>query len=421
MSETSEFYAAVDRSFQAGETVAVGSVVRTRGSTPRRVGARMLIRADGSTRGTIGGGCGEAEVWRTGLQVIADGEPRRVIVDLTQDISMLSEGVCGGILEVLVEAWSPTPGPEATNWLARPTGEPIELVGALRAHLAVQEPVLVATVVERTDGGTPQLARVLLPPDGEPVGDLAWPALQRQVVRDAPDLLQTGASETREYNLEDGRAAVFFDVLQPQPMLIVVGAGHIAVPLARVGSLLDFTVVVLDDRPALADPARFPTADRVIADDFEAALDSLPMTPSTYVVLVTRGHTHDVRSLRRLLGRPTGYVGMIGSRRRVFAVFKLLHDEGVAIEDLLRVHAPIGLDLEAETPAEIAVSIGAELMKVRRGGRAASLSDRSRAEYLYSLTHSSGGSAAEPASPAGRSLGVAVGAGGGSSFVPENV
>jgi xanthine dehydrogenase accessory factor len=144
-------------------------------------------------------------------------------------------------------------------------------------------------------------------------------------------------------------------------------------------------VVVIDDRPAFANRERFPTADRILVDDFEAALDSLPITPSTYVVLVTRGHTHDVHSLRRIIERPAAYIGMIGSRRRVFAVFKLLHEEGVPVETLLRVRAPIGLDIETETPGEIAVSIGAELLQARRGGRAPSLSDRTREQHRASL------------------------------------
>jgi xanthine dehydrogenase accessory factor len=103
-------------------------------------------------------------------------------------------------------------------------------------------------------------------------------------------------------------------------------------------------------------------------------------------VLVTRAHTHDVHVLRHIVRKPAGYIGMIGSRRRVFAVFKLLREEGVPLDDLMRVHAPIGLDIKTETPGEIAISVGAELLKVRRGGGAASISDILRPQYQYSLT-----------------------------------
>jgi xanthine dehydrogenase accessory factor len=169
-------------------------------------------------------------------------------------------------------------------------------------------------------------------------------------------------------------------------MLVVVGAGHVAVPIAKVGKLLDFEVVVIDDRPSFANTDRFPDADRIIVDEFTTALDQLDITPSTYVVLVTRAHTFDVHALRKIVRLPAGYIGMIGSRRRVYAVFKLLSDEGVPLDDLLRVHAPIGLDIKTETPGEIAISVGAELLKARRGGGAASISDILRPQYRYSLS-----------------------------------
>ncbi len=172
----------------------------------------------------------------------------------------------------------------------------------------------------------------------------------------------------------------------PRPTLVVVGAGHVAVPIAQVGRLLDFEVIVIDDRPSFANADRFPDADQIIVDDFSAALDKIDITPSTYLVLVTRAHTHDVHALRKIVRQPAGYIGMIGSRRRVYAVFKLLRDEGVPVEELLRVHAPIGLDIKTETPGEIAVSVGAELLKARRGGDAASMSDILRPQYRFSLT-----------------------------------
>jgi xanthine dehydrogenase accessory factor len=227
--------------------------------------------------------------------------------------------------------------------------------------------------------------------DGEArAGDLGWEWLQARVLADVAEVTMAGRPHTRTYevplpSVSPGTVSVFFEPALPKPTLVIVGAGHVAVPVAEVGRLLDFEVVVIDDRPSFANRERFPTADRIVVDDFEAALDALPITPSTYVVLVTRGHTHDVHALRRIVERPAGYIGMIGSRRRVFAVFKLLHEEGVPIETLLRVHAPIGLDIETETPGEIAVSIGAELLQARRGGRAPSLSDRTRAQHRASL------------------------------------
>ena len=167
--------------------------------------------------------------------------------------------------------------------------------------------------------------------------------------------------------------------LSRPPTLLIVGAGHIALPLAQLGKLCDFDVVVLDDRASFANAERFPMADQVIAAPFEAALREFPLDEDTYIVLVTRGHQHDVACLLEVLDRPSAYRGMIGSRRRVRSVFQLLEEEkGIARERFERLYSPIGLDIGSETPAEIAVSIMAEIIKVRRGGTGLSLSNGRR-------------------------------------------
>ena len=376
MSEQRDFYSALKRSLETVPRVAVATIVRTRGSSPREVGARMLIRPDGATDGTIGGGCGEAEVWRAALEVLEDEQPRMVVVDLTNDIAMTSDGVCGGIIDVFLEPWQAAGSEVAASVL--------DAVDQRRNAATV-------TVVSRSRGFSAQVGvgEKLLIVDGRVrQGGFGWSELQARVVEDAPAVFASGESQWRTYTFEPDNAqvGVFFDLAVPRPTLIIVGAGHVAMPIAQVAKLLDFEVVVIDDRPAFANAERFPDADRIVVDDFERALDQLVITPSTYVVLVTRAHTFDVHALRKIVHQPAGYIGMIGSRRRVYAVFKLLSDEGVALEDLLKVHAPIGLDIKTETPGEIAISVGAELLKARRGGGAASISEILRPQYRYSLS-----------------------------------
>jgi xanthine dehydrogenase accessory factor len=330
----------------------------------------MLVRPDGGIDGTVGGGCGEADVWRAALDVIDGGQPRTVTVDLTEDISMTTDGVCGGIMDIFVEPWAAGRGQQ-------------QLTTDLLAAMTARQHAVVATIVDAPDAVA--LGRKLLLLDGRTSrGDLSSKALTAAIEHDAADVAATRTSDVRVY----GQTSVFFELLVPQPTLVILGAGHVARPLADVGKLLEFDVVVVDDRPSFANAERFPTADHIVVDDFESALDTIDISPSTSVVLVTRGHVHDVRSLRKLVHTAAAYIGMIGSRRRVFAVFKLLHDEGVPVEQLLRVHAPIGLDIKTETPAEIAVSVGAELVKVRRGGGAASFSELLREQYRSSLTRS---------------------------------
>jgi xanthine dehydrogenase accessory factor len=371
----------LSRSLQTAPRVAVATIVRTRGSSPREVGARMLIRPDGGTDGTVGGGCGEAEVWRAALEVLQDEQPRMVVVDLTNEIAMTSDGVCGGIIDIFVEPWHNN----GTDMAAA-------VLEAVRARRAA----LTATVVSRSRGLPVALGEKLLVVDGQHQGGgFSWDRLQARVLADAQSVIASGNSQARTYRFEAdedpqvaaaGQVGVYFDLALPRPTLVVLGAGHVAVPIAQVGRLLDFEVVVIDDRPSFANAERFPDADRIIVDDFSTALDDLDITPSTYLVLVTRAHTHDVHALRKVIRKPAGYIGMIGSRRRVYAVFKLLREEGVPLEELMRVHAPIGLDLKTETPGEIAVSVGAELLKARRGGGAQSISEILRPQYRYSLT-----------------------------------
>ena len=149
-------------------------------------------------------------------------------------------------------------------------------------------------------------------------------------------------------------AEIFIEPFVPDPVLLIAGAGHIAAPLASLAHLINFSVSVTDDRASFANRERFPTAKQLLVGDIEATLKNYPITPRTHIVLVTRAHAHDVQGLRAIINSPAAYIGMIGSQRRVWAVFKLLHEEGLPAEKLGRVRAPIGLDLGGSTPEEIA-------------------------------------------------------------------
>ncbi len=172
-----------------------------------------------------------------------------------------------------------------------------------------------------------------------------------------------------------GKVEVFFEVMPAPPKLIVVGAGHIAIPLVQIAKVLDFSVTVIDDRLMYANRERFPSADEVLVGDMAQMLKEMTITPSCYIVLITRGHAYDEPCLREIMHSPAKYIGMIGSKRRIKACFERFREEEKVAEEVIeRVYAPIGLDIATETPAEIALSILGEIIKVRRGGKAASLS-----------------------------------------------
>lgn len=206
----------------------------------------------------------------------------------------------------------------------------------------------------------------------ETVGDAA---VLETLVAHSQKVLQEEKSRLMALEAGGGRLQVFFEVMPAPPRLIVVGAGHIAVPLVQIAKILDFHVTVIDDRLLYANRDRFPAADEVLVADMAQALKEMTLTPSCYIVLITRGHKYDEPCLREILHSQAKYIGMIGSRRRIKACFQRFRDEEKIAEEVIeRVYAPIGLDIATETPAEIALSILAEVVKVRRGGKAASLS-----------------------------------------------
>jgi xanthine dehydrogenase accessory factor len=362
-----DFYAALASAVSEGDPVAVATIVDVKGSVPREVGAKMLIHPLGRNVGTVGGGCGEADVMRTALDVIASGTPQLVHVDLTEDITMQALGVCGGTMDVFVGRVDPAPLPGI-----EPDGS-ADLIAALRHSAADREPVALVTVVTGARPG--QQAVVWL--DKPPLGGLGLgegDSIALQAAR-----LALEERQHKLVTLDAGDATIFVEVQQRAPELVIVGAGHIGVPLAQVGAMCGFSVTVLDDRPGYVTSERFPTAERRIAAPLRETVRELAIDADTYVVLVTRGHSHDVECLLEVLDRPAAYIGMIGSQRRVDAVFELLENEmGIAPEKFDRVYAPIGLAIGARTPAEIAVCIMAEVINVHRHGPAVSISSRRR-------------------------------------------
>ena len=239
---------------------------------------------------------------------------------------------------------------------------------------------VLATVIEVEGNDRVELGAKCLVRDGkitaETVGDAR---VVQAILQESGTHLRDEKSKLVSLDIPDagGRLQIFFEVMPAPPKLIVVGAGHIAVPLAKIAKVVDFHVTVIDDRLLYANRERFPDADEVLVGDMAQMLKEMTITPSCYIVLITRGHKYDEPCLREIIHSQAKYIGMIGSRRRIKACFQRFRDEEKIAEEMIeRVYAPIGLDIATETPAEIALSILGEVIKVRRGGKAASLSDR---------------------------------------------
>jgi len=263
------------------------------------------------------------------------------------------------------------------------------------AAAAGGSPVVVATLirapaVDSPPGGRSLGAKMLVRRDGSRLGDLGGGPFEEAVAADARAALSAArrAAVQALYYTSGGERArglvaqpdaayqVMLEVVEAKPVLLVVGAGHIGQALTRLGEYVGFSVAVLDDRPAFASRERLPEADRILCDDLVESLRRFPIDSNTCVVLVSRGHKEDELALREVATSDAAYVGMIGSRRRVTAVLQHLADDGFPEEALARVRTPIGLDIGAETPEEIAVSIIAEIIQARRGGTGRPMSEQ---------------------------------------------
>ena len=262
------------------------------------------------------------------------------------------------------------------------------ILAEINAALEGGPPVLVATVIAAPDvslvGG-----KLLVRPDGSTLAGLGPSKLDEAVKAEAPDAFRRHAVETIYFDSEGKRTSrrdlgegesyqVMLEVHERPATLLIIGGGHIGKALATVGNLCGFSVEIIDDRPEYANAERFPEADRITCGRFDEVLDGYQIDRNTYVVCVTRGHKHDETSLRLVADSAAAYVGMIGSKRRVGAVLQHLIDDGLDPEAMRRVHTPIGLDIGAETPEEIAVAIMAEIIQARRGGTGQPMREASR-------------------------------------------
>jgi len=325
----------------------LATIVERSGSAPRSSGSRMIVTADGAGYGTIGGGLLEGRTMAESRKVLRERRSRFLSFDLSVDDAASAGMICGGRVEVLLAFVQPT---EQNRAAFRCWNQAVK---SGQNHVFVDVVVSGRRAVERVD-------HCLVESDGSIAGECPLP----------PDELLRLADEARRgSDLQVVRHESFVVVLEPcrrPSMLYLFGAGHVAQPTAHLAKLVGFRVTVLDDRSEFANAERFPEADAIrVLDDFQRGFSDLAIDTDSYVVIVTRGHLFDRVVLGQALKTGAGYIGMIGSRRKIDAVYGKLEQEGFAAADFNRVHAPIGLRIGAETPEEIAVSIVAELIQKR--------------------------------------------------------
>jgi len=334
----------------AGEKGALATIIDTRGSTPRKAGARMLVKSSGETLGTISGGCPEAEVWQAAKEVIGDGRPRILKFVMTEQSQSPDGLLCGGTARILVEPIS-----------AELAGLAAVFSAAVDLRERGQHGVM-ATVFAQGDHPTPRGGqKILLAEDGSwhgerPDGiDNTW---LEKVMHEGLELQAPKQSSAMVHLL--------LEPVMPEPTLILFGAGHISIHLAAMAHRVGFGIVVVDDRIVYANSERYPMARAIHNLPVEEAFPRLSISRNSYVVIVTRNHSLDQRVLELAAPTAAGYVGMMASEAKTRQIMKELKRRGVAEQALERVHSPIGLPIQAETPEEIAVSILAEMIRVSR-------------------------------------------------------
>ena len=332
----------------------LATVVRTKGSTPQKPGAKLLVREDGSGMGTLGGGCVEGDIWYAAKEIMRlKGGPEFRDYYLNEDIAARDGLVCGGTMYFFIE-----PLRESQKFLLFAK----EMMSAYESG----NPVSVATLVRSDSGRGAMGSKILLREDGSTYGSLGDAELDSLALEAARRVADMGANE--HVMTHDG-VELFVEGFTTPPTLVLMGGGHVSKATYNLARMLGYRVYVVDDRVQFANEERFPEAeDTIVVPDYTRGLERIPINANTFIVIATRGHWFDDLALEAAVRTPAKYVGLLGSKRKTILIFQRLLQQGVPPDRLKEVHAPVGLAIGALTPEELAASIMSEIIMFRRHG-----------------------------------------------------
>jgi xanthine/CO dehydrogenase XdhC/CoxF family maturation factor len=363
--ELREILKALEPLQKRGEKAALATIVKTKGSTYRRPGARMLMTSDGQMIGSISGGCLEGDVFEHAKKVMNSGEPVLLNYDTSSDDDVvwgLGLG-CNGVVHVLVESLRQMP----------------KYLSFLADCLEPQRCGVVATIF-RTEGDIDAKvgSRMIIEEDGSTSGINENQSLRSAIASDAKDAIRNGHSIIKEYEVSGGKAEVFIEVVQSPMPLVIFGAGHDAIPVVKLAKELGWNVTVVDGRQAFASKERFPQADNVILSKPEDVHKNISLDPRGAAIIMTHNYNHDVTILRQILPLPFRYLGVLGPKRRTQKTLEDLRKEGIgpSEDQMSHIYSPVGMDIGAETPEEIALAIIGEIQAVIAGRSGGSLRNR---------------------------------------------
>jgi len=353
-----ELFEDIEKLAKAEKRVAMATLVATRGTSPKREGAKMWVGEEGRILGSVTiGGCVDARVIAESERVLSSFEPRLVEMKLADEDAWEIGFSCAGDLDVLIEPMD----------LTNPKSQLLDLYRTVRTSVDQGRCAVLITPLTNTS------SKLLLIEGGATSGTLGDLELDREAQLVAAEVIRKRTSATV---LLGGALAVFFEVHGPPPTLIIFGAGHVAMPLVSLAHDLGLKTIVVDGRPRFATRERFPDVDELLIGIPSEIAGTLSYTSSTYVVLTAHDYKYDLPVLKVVLPARPAYVGLLGSKRRGKAIKEFLKDGGMEEELLDQLHVPTGLDIGSESAPEIALSILAEAVAVKSGRQAAFLKDR---------------------------------------------
>jgi xanthine dehydrogenase accessory factor len=345
----SAIWQAAVEELENGRNFVLATMIDVKGSSPRHVGTRFLIRQDGIIIGTIGGGLLEANVQKFAADALENGTSHRISFSFQGQDAESTDMICGGEAEVLVE------------FVDAGDKVKVEIFRRLLKIVKERKSGLFFSHASMAQGEQGDVNHLIVNDQGADVGGFSNDHLARSMVPQSRLL-----KPAQLIQMPESDEIVFLEWLHPIGTVFVFGAGHVGECVAHLAAYVDFKVVAIDDRSDFANQERFPDADDIIVlDSFNDAMSRSQVDSDSYLVIVTRGHAHDKKVLKQALETDAVYIGMIGSRRKNRIIFESLLQEGVDRKALERVHAPIGLPIGGETPQEIGVSIVAEMIQVR--------------------------------------------------------
>ncbi len=361
MREINHLINAFEEAKQKRMQTALVTVVHVDGSSYRRAGARMLIREDGQLTGAISGGCLEGDALRKAMLAILQQQSKLVTYDTNneEDADFGLQLGCEGIIQVLFEPINP----DNQN-------NPIEL---LKKTVRIRQEVVLVTLFLLENKRSHQPGTLLLlEENGNFFRSLIYPELQDEIFKDAREALQQKKSLFKNYSTQNLSVTAFIEFLNPPISLVIVGAGNDAIPLMKIADLIGWDVRIVDGRNTHAKPERFVSACQVLVSRPEKALDEIPIDAYTAFVLMTHNYNYDLAMLKALLQKDINYTGILGPKKKLEKMLNQLEDEGIVLSEdkLKRIYGPAGLEIGAETPEEIALSIIAEIKAVfsKKGG-----------------------------------------------------